>query len=520
MVDPELRDLRLFLVLAEELHFGRTAERLGLTTSRVSQTVRALERKLGGQRLFDRTSRAVALTEAGRALRHELEPAVISLDGIVLKARNRSTGLGVLRLGVLNAASGAATLNRAIKRFEADHQGASVRISTTPFDDRLGPLRRGEVDLMVTRLPLSQPDIVVGPLLSTDDPRVIMVATDHPLAGRTEAFVEDLADFPVRRSPDDPAEVAAASCPWTTPSGRPIVAADIAIADVSELLLLIAQGRLVHPTVRPFADHFRHPDITVVPLVDLPPSSSALCWLRRVNHAGRSAFLAAVQKESIPELHQLPAAKCGTRVHVHVDVLSPLRRLRVPRFGEPAQGFECKPRPSNFKASQLNVNDASSLTPATSASPHLRPGRLSQVLNGCARVWRSARGAPPDDPGVGRAAASGHPAGQAGVEEMTMERSCGVLRGRRTPRDRIVGLITGWMSRRVFWPPVSRVVLCTPIPWRSSCRAGSSAPSSPASERPRRSLAQGPATPACDRARGRKCVRHPPGWRRSHSPNN
>jgi DNA-binding transcriptional LysR family regulator len=300
MVDPELRELRLFLVLADELHFGRTAERLGLTTSRVSQSVRALERKLGGKRLLDRTSRVVALTEAGVALRRELVPAVTGIDEAVLRARERSTGLGVLRLGVLNAASGAAVLNRAIKRFEADHLGAAVRISTTTFDHRLGPLRRGEVDLMVTRLPLSQPDIVVGPLLSMDDPRVIMVAADHPLAGRVEVFVEDLADFPVRRSPDDPAEVAAASCPWTTPSGRPIVAADIAIADVSELLLLIAQGRLVHPTVAPFAEHFRHPAIAIVPLVDLPASSSALCWLRRVNHPGRSAFLEAVQQEFNP----------------------------------------------------------------------------------------------------------------------------------------------------------------------------------------------------------------------------
>lgn len=297
MVDPELRELRLFLVLADELHFGRAAERLGLTTSRVSHTVRDLERKLGGSRLLNRTSRVVTLTEAGAALRRELTPALTGIEEAVLRARNRSTGLGVVRVGVLNAASGSAVLNRAIKRFEAGHPGAAVRITTTTFNDRLGPLRRGEVDLMVTRLPLNQPDIVVGPMLSVDDPRVIMVAADHPLADRVEVFVEDLADFPVRRSPDDPAEVAAASCPWTTPGGRPIVAADIAIADVSELLLLIAQGRLVHPTVAPFAQHFRHPDIAVVPLVDLPPSSSALCWLRRLNHAGRSAFLEAVQTE-------------------------------------------------------------------------------------------------------------------------------------------------------------------------------------------------------------------------------
>src|SRR5258708_947955 len=87
MVDIELRELRLFLVLAEELHFGRTAERLGLTTSRASQALRALERKLGGRRLFDRTSRVVTLTAAGHALHDELAPIVTGLDNTLTRAR-------------------------------------------------------------------------------------------------------------------------------------------------------------------------------------------------------------------------------------------------------------------------------------------------------------------------------------------------------------------------------------------------------------------------------------------------
>jgi DNA-binding transcriptional LysR family regulator len=298
MADVELRELQLFLVLAEELHFGRTAERLGLTASRVSQTVRALERKLGGHRLFDRSSRVVTLTDAGTALRRDLTPALASLDAVVLRARERAAGPGLVRVGLLNAASGGTVLNRAIKCFESLYPGGTVRLAASPFTDRLGPLRRGDVDLAVTRLPLRQPDIEVGPLLSAEDSRVVMVAVDHPLAQRSEVTLEDLADYEVRRSPDDPSEVAEASCPSTTPSGRPIVAADIPVGDVSELLLLVAQGRLVHPTTAPFAEHFRHVDIAVVPLVDLPPSSSALCWLRGVPNPGRDAFLDVVRAES------------------------------------------------------------------------------------------------------------------------------------------------------------------------------------------------------------------------------
>ncbi|HEV8206546.1 MAG TPA: LysR family transcriptional regulator, partial [Acidimicrobiia bacterium] len=71
----ELREIKVFLTLAEELHFGRTAERLGLTQSRVSQSLRSLERKLGEQ-LVRRTSRRVALTTPGERFRAEVGPAV------------------------------------------------------------------------------------------------------------------------------------------------------------------------------------------------------------------------------------------------------------------------------------------------------------------------------------------------------------------------------------------------------------------------------------------------------------
>src|SRR5918998_3951949 len=137
MADIELRELRLFLVLAEELHFGRAAERLGLTSSRASQTLRALERKLGGRRLFDRTSRVVALTEAGHALHNELAPVVTGLDNTLTRARARAAGPGSIRVGVLNAASGSVVLNEAVQLFDEANEGATARLIATPLNDRL-----------------------------------------------------------------------------------------------------------------------------------------------------------------------------------------------------------------------------------------------------------------------------------------------------------------------------------------------------------------------------------------------
>jgi DNA-binding transcriptional LysR family regulator len=83
----ELREIRVFLTLAEELHFGRTAERLGLTQSRVSQSLRGLEHKLG-EHLVHRTSRRVTLTPSGERFKAEAGAAYEQLAG-VLRARTR-----------------------------------------------------------------------------------------------------------------------------------------------------------------------------------------------------------------------------------------------------------------------------------------------------------------------------------------------------------------------------------------------------------------------------------------------
>ena len=159
----------------------------------------------------------------------------------------------------------------------------------------------------MTRLPLDQPDVVIGPLLSEGDRRVVMVATDHPLARRREVSVEDFADYPMRRPDDVPEELAEASCPSWTPSGRRIVHSEIEITDISELLLLIAQGRLVHPTVAPFAEHFRHPGIAIVPVPDLPDSSSALAWLRGHPDPARDASWPSSRRWSAGRADPSPA---------------------------------------------------------------------------------------------------------------------------------------------------------------------------------------------------------------------
>src|SRR5205807_5415147 len=129
----ELREIGVFLTLAEELHFGRTAERLNLTQSRVSQTLRELELRLG-DRLVHRTSRRVALTPAGERLRAELDPAFRELLGVLGRFSQANLAMaGVVRLGVAYHGAIGPDLLRAIDVFEAKHTQCKVEIVELPF---------------------------------------------------------------------------------------------------------------------------------------------------------------------------------------------------------------------------------------------------------------------------------------------------------------------------------------------------------------------------------------------------
>jgi len=284
----ELREIRVFLALCEELHFGRTADRLQLSQTRVTQIVQKLERKLGAQ-LFERTSRRVAISAAGQRLRDELAPAYGDLADVLRRAYGANGAIGgVLRLGVYSTAGGPRLIDL-VRTFEARHPECEVQISDMPWEDTLGPLQRGEIDLLAMRLPIERPDIVVGPIL-TSQPRMLAVARDHPLAQRPSVTLEDVADHRVARLDGLPREMVAALIPAHAPSGRPIRRLTQPVRRQDELTALIALGRIVHPTGTTFATRYGHPDIVYVPLAGMPPCRSALLWRRGSSDARVAAF--------------------------------------------------------------------------------------------------------------------------------------------------------------------------------------------------------------------------------------
>jgi DNA-binding transcriptional LysR family regulator len=273
----ELRELRVFLAVADELHFGRAAARLTLTPSRVSQVTRTLERRVGGK-LFERTSRTVALTPLGERFLAELRPAYAHLEMVLVHAASlAAAAAGPLRVGVTMTSEGPAT-SRLVKAFQRRYPGCDLILHEVDVWDPYRALRRDQIDVLINWLPLDEDDLRAGPPIAHFQ-RVLAVARDHPLASRTSVSVEDLADQTVSQPPAPlPAALTDAIFPPRTPSGRPIRRVPIS-RSISEIAAQVALGRIVHPTGRGIAA-FARDDIVLIPIEDLKPMPLGPIWLR------------------------------------------------------------------------------------------------------------------------------------------------------------------------------------------------------------------------------------------------
>jgi DNA-binding transcriptional LysR family regulator len=287
----ELREIRTFLVLCEELHFGRAAERLELTPSRISQIVRTLETRLGG-RLFDRTSRRVALTPLGEQLQRRAGPIFAQLERALRETHEAATGVvGTLRLGMYTPINGGPHMARIIKTFESRHPSCRVIVTDTGFArDQLDWLRKDELDVLAMRLPIDDADVTVGPILSSEE-RVVALATDHPLAQRASVGVDDLADYAVADVRTLPRKMMDAFIPPRTSSGKRL--RRIKVRTMGESIVRVARGETVHPTVRSLLDHSAHPGVTSVPMSNMPASKTALVWLTANDSVKVEAFARA-----------------------------------------------------------------------------------------------------------------------------------------------------------------------------------------------------------------------------------
>ncbi|MFB8028616.1 LysR family transcriptional regulator [Streptomyces sp. NPDC056465] len=287
----ELREIEIFLALAEELHFGRTADRLHVTPARVSQAIKKQERAIGAE-LFKRTSRTVQLTPIGAALRDGLAAGYQQIqDALAAAAAAGRDITGELRIGYSSAWCGTLVLTAA-DIFRSRHPHCLIDVLDLQLADPVGPLRRGTRDLLLLELPIDEPDIVNGPVLFTE-PRALVVPAAHPFARQESVSLEDLADGPMIAVTGQPSYFIDLHYPRRTPQGRPIPRGPAASA-WQEVLALVAAGKGVSPTCARAAHFYSRPDVAFVPFRDAPPVEYGLLWSATGNTPGVRAFVETV----------------------------------------------------------------------------------------------------------------------------------------------------------------------------------------------------------------------------------
>jgi DNA-binding transcriptional LysR family regulator len=273
----ELRELRVFLAVAEELHFGRAADRLHINRSRVSQIVAELEAKVGG-RLFERTSRTVTLTALGVGVRDQVAPAHAQLVAALHEScRLAEQEPGLLRVGFTATTAGPA-LSRVVAAFTARHPGCEVSYAEVSMADPYFALRRGEIDVLCNWLILDEADLVSGPGIDHRR-RVLAVGRRHRLAAQSSVSIEDLGGelAYATSAPSFPAALQEALLPRCTPSGQPIRRFSSDSHSLTEFLPLVAAGQVVHATVEGVPLLSRD-DVVLIPITDLPPMPLGLIW--------------------------------------------------------------------------------------------------------------------------------------------------------------------------------------------------------------------------------------------------
>lgn len=285
----ERHEIETFLTLAKELHFGRTAERLHVTTGRVSHVVKKLERGIGAP-LFERTSRRVRLTAIGERLADDLAPLVAGIEEALRRATDAGRGVsGELTVAFLGE-WGAPVVSAAAGLFSRRHPDCTVRVVEVQLSGSRASLLDGSVDLLLASYPFD--GMARGPALLTER-RLLAVAQRHPLACRESVSLEVLGDHPVVQYP---AVTSAAfkrdRTPERTPSGRPVPAGP-AGATFSEMLSLVAMGHGVLPVGEDTQRYYPRPDLAYVPIRDAPPIERGFVWLESNTTARVREFVRA-----------------------------------------------------------------------------------------------------------------------------------------------------------------------------------------------------------------------------------
>ncbi|MBF4997925.1 LysR family transcriptional regulator [Nocardia sp. BSTN01] len=259
----ETRELRYFVAVAEELHFGRAAQRLAMAQPPLSRAIRQLERRLGVV-LLRRTTRSIALTEAGSVLLREARAALDAVEA----AERRTRRAAAHRPGMVLATKAGASselLSKLLDAYAAEPGAVPVEVILCGPGEQEGLLRDGRADVALLHRPF---DTTAG--FDTEDlhteQQVLVLPAGHPLASRTHvssAEVSALTDLPLPR--------------WPRQDGSYPDGPGPKVRDHTQLAQLIALGRTCAVMPESVRSHLRD-DHAIVPVPDAPAVTTVIAW--------------------------------------------------------------------------------------------------------------------------------------------------------------------------------------------------------------------------------------------------
>lgn len=262
----ETRELRYFVTVAEELHFGRAAERLGMTQPPLSRAISQLERRLGVT-LLHRDSRSVSLTEAGDVLLHEGRAALEAVEAAEQRTR-RAAAMAPGRPSVILATKAGASselLAKLLHAYAAEPGSIHVDVVLCGPGEQERLLRTGRADVAILHEPFDRTSGLDTEVLLTEG-QVAVLPAGHVLTTRKNLRLSDLADLPDLPEPRWP------GADGTYPAGP-----GPEVQSHTQLLQLISLGR----TFMAAPDSCRSQlldDVVAVPVVDAPAITTVIAW--------------------------------------------------------------------------------------------------------------------------------------------------------------------------------------------------------------------------------------------------
>jgi DNA-binding transcriptional LysR family regulator len=260
----ELRTLRYFVAVAEELHFGRAAARLHMSQPPLSRAIKQLETEVGAA-LFDRSSAGVTLTSVGAVLLEEARALLEQSDRVRARVA-AAAGTATITVGILGDSTNPNATRLAVT-YHQRHPRVEVRIRQTDLTDPTCGLHAGLVDVALTCRPFDETGLTVHELRA--DPVGALLRADDPLARSDSLKLADLADRRWFRFPDGTDPIWQSYWNGGEPREGPVV------RTVQECQQAVLWNGTVGMTL---LDHKPAGGLTVVPLIDMPPIRTAAAW--------------------------------------------------------------------------------------------------------------------------------------------------------------------------------------------------------------------------------------------------